>query len=273
VDRYGHYYVQLGALVEKYKLVDDAPVPLGSLTLPNSISAWALDDATDTIVCLAGGNTRLIRFGVGLNPIGNTPVPTGVTLPGDGSVAIDPLGRMWAASSDSTAIFRMDFDPVNGRASVGDTASNGAFRNIRGFSFTPTGRMIVCGGDRAVPFELDRNGRWVEDTDSPWVRDFRSIPLTKMTDFSRPRHNQNARNNTPGWNDVDPIDEPILPGARVCAADFNLDGFLDFFDYADYVACYEGDGCPRGRTADYNLDNFTDFFDYTEFVAAFERGC
>jgi hypothetical protein len=58
-----------------------------------------------------------------------------------------------------------------------------------------------------------------------------------------------------------------------CPADFNGDGFLDFFDYDDFVSCYEGNGCPAGKTADYNGDAFVDFFDYDAFVTAFELGC
>jgi hypothetical protein len=62
-----------------------------------------------------------------------------------------------------------------------------------------------------------------------------------------------------------------VPGG--CPADFNGDQFIDFFDYADYVACFEGAGCPDGTTADFNGDAFVDFFDYAEFVTAFETGC
>lgn len=58
-----------------------------------------------------------------------------------------------------------------------------------------------------------------------------------------------------------------------CDADFNGDGFLDFFDYDDYVGCFEIAECPAGRTADFNGDGFADFFDYDAFVAAFENGC
>lgn len=56
-------------------------------------------------------------------------------------------------------------------------------------------------------------------------------------------------------------------------ADYNGDGFLDFFDYDDYVSCFQGVACPCGRTADFNGDDFIDFFDYDDFVAAFETGC
>jgi hypothetical protein len=58
-----------------------------------------------------------------------------------------------------------------------------------------------------------------------------------------------------------------------CPADFNGDGFTDFFDYADYVGCFETGICPPGKSADFNGDGFADFFDYGDFVAAFESGC
>jgi hypothetical protein len=58
-----------------------------------------------------------------------------------------------------------------------------------------------------------------------------------------------------------------------CTADFNADGFLDFFDYLDYVVCYESGTCLPGTTADFNGDEFVDFFDYLDFVTAFETGC
>jgi hypothetical protein len=60
---------------------------------------------------------------------------------------------------------------------------------------------------------------------------------------------------------------------RACAIDFNCDGFVDFFDYDEYVACYEGGACPATPDADFNGDGFVDFFDYDAFVEAYERGC
>lgn len=58
-----------------------------------------------------------------------------------------------------------------------------------------------------------------------------------------------------------------------CPADFNGDGFLDFFDYNDYVTCFESGTCPAGRDADFNDDSFVDFFDYSDYVTGFEAGC
>ncbi len=54
-----------------------------------------------------------------------------------------------------------------------------------------------------------------------------------------------------------------------CPADFTCDGFLDFFDFADFVAAFE----EGQEGADFNLDGFADFFDFADFVGAFEAGC
>ncbi len=58
-----------------------------------------------------------------------------------------------------------------------------------------------------------------------------------------------------------------------CAADFNADGSVDFFDYDAFVQCFEGAGCPPGASADFDADGSVDFFDYDAFVVAFESGC
>jgi aminopeptidase N len=57
--------------------------------------------------------------------------------------------------------------------------------------------------------------------------------------------------------------------ATACPADFNNDGFLDFFDYDAFVNAYEA-GDPA---SDINQDGFLDFFDYDDFVALYEAGC
>ncbi|QOI99967.1 MAG: hypothetical protein HRU70_05495 [Phycisphaeraceae bacterium] len=58
-----------------------------------------------------------------------------------------------------------------------------------------------------------------------------------------------------------------------CPADFNEDGFLDFFDVQSFVDCYEGTGCPPDTSADFNDDLFVDFFDFESFSEAFDLGC
>ena len=60
---------------------------------------------------------------------------------------------------------------------------------------------------------------------------------------------------------------------NTCAADFNADGFVDFFDFLDFVDCFEGGSCPPNASPDIDHDGFVDFFDYIAFVDAFETGC
>lgn len=169
-------------------------------------------------------------------------------------------------------MFEIAFD-ANGRTSLISTASNGSLRNIKGLAFNRLGHMLAACDGSVRPFIIDpRSGRWIIDGQSPWSV-FREMPMGRMTDLARSRHNESPRNSGPGWRDIDPSDEPFDPGVPQCGPDFNLDGFVDFFDYADFVHCYEGTACPRGRDADYNLDNFVDFFDYIAYVDDFEHGC
>lgn len=55
----------------------------------------------------------------------------------------------------------------------------------------------------------------------------------------------------------------------MCAADFNCDANVDFFDYLDFVAAFS----MLEENADFNGDSVVDFFDYLDFVDAFSVGC
>lgn len=57
-----------------------------------------------------------------------------------------------------------------------------------------------------------------------------------------------------------------------CLADYTADGLLDFDDYGVFVACFAGD-CPNYRSADLNFDGFVDAFDYLDFIEVYTRGC
>ena len=54
-----------------------------------------------------------------------------------------------------------------------------------------------------------------------------------------------------------------------CPADFNSDGFVDFYDFTDYVTAFES-GAAGG---DFNGDGFVDIYDFSDFVTAFESSC
>ena len=55
----------------------------------------------------------------------------------------------------------------------------------------------------------------------------------------------------------------------ICAADFNHDGIIDFFDYLDFVDAFSA----NDPSSDYNGDEVIDFFDYLDFVDVFSTGC
>ncbi len=61
----------------------------------------------------------------------------------------------------------------------------------------------------------------------------------------------------------------LTPQSPPCAADFNADGVLDFFDYLDFVSVFSS-GLVA---ADFNHDSIIDLFDYLDFVEAFAGGC
>ncbi|MEK6701194.1 MAG: hypothetical protein AABZ53_02950 [Planctomycetota bacterium] len=65
----------------------------------------------------------------------------------------------------------------------------------------------------------------------------------------------------------------VVVEAMGCPADFDGDTTVDFFDYDAFVACFEGQSCPPGKTADFDGDGSADFFDYDAFVVAFETPC
>jgi hypothetical protein len=58
-------------------------------------------------------------------------------------------------------------------------------------------------------------------------------------------------------------------GTIPCAADFNHDGGVDFFDYLNFVDAFTS----SATAADFNGDGTIDFFDYLDFVDAFSIGC
>ncbi|MEK6701631.1 MAG: hypothetical protein AABZ53_05165 [Planctomycetota bacterium] len=272
VDRFGHLYVQLGSEVKKYKLVDDTPLLLASYLLPSSPGAWAYDDKTDTLVMLTSGLTRVSRLSRSLTFVGDTPLPAGMTMSGEGAAALHPItGRLWVTSSGSPAAYEIGFDAA-GRTNIVSLATHAQFHAPRGLQFNGLGHMFAACDGSVRSFAIDANGRWAPVVGGAW-NELPDRSMGRLMDMSRSRHNAQAIHSGPAWLDIDPIDEPIPDGIIDCTGDFNLDGAVDFFDYDDYVRCFEGRTCPRGRDADIDRDGSVDFFDYDTFVLGFEQGC
>ena len=136
--------------------------------------------------------------------------------------------------------------------------------SVSGFQVSE--RINLCAEDRFYGY-IDLGGidaiEMTAATDRDWAMDHLQYGRACGVDF-----------NLDGFVDFFDYDDFVTAfEAGNPRADFNADGFLDFFDYSDFVACFEGSGCPDPLAADFNGDGFVDFFDYGDFVEAFEVGC
>jgi Zn-dependent metalloprotease len=134
----------------------------------------------------------------------------------------------------------------------------------------------ATGNNGATWTQLELVGPSGPEVRGGWVQ--RSIPLPPALQTSQFRIRFTARDLGGGSVVEAAVDAVSLSVTDCspppsCAADFNDDGFVDFFDYDTYVECYETGVCPSGKTADFNGDGFIDFFDYDQFVTDFESGC
>jgi hypothetical protein len=131
----------------------------------------------------------------------------------------------------------------------------------------------MSGDDGATWAPLETVGPTGAETHGGWITKQFNVPANVATDRFRVRFT--ARDASPDSTveaGLDAVRLISIACGSTCRADFNADGFLDFFDYTDFVSCFEGT-CPPGSTADFNADGFADFFDYSDFVVAFEAGC
>jgi hypothetical protein len=133
---------------------------------------------------------------------------------------------------------------------------------------TNTMPVLISADDGATWTELES----VSENANAWVqRRFRIADFVTPTDRMRLRFVARDLTGAIVEAGVDDVRCESV-GCPADPADFNGDGFVDFFDYDDFVRCFESGVCPPGRTADFNGDGFADFFDYDDFVRAFEGG-
>ncbi len=197
--------------------------------------------------CIFWGNDSVVDSGVGDHyTIGNTAatyscVQTGSAsaAPGTGNIAAHPAFTDIDGANNIPGDFDDDLTLANNSPCI-DAGSN----NAQFIDWTDLDRDGVT--FEWLPLDLARNNRRF---DVAFVADSGQgvAPIVDMGAYESQ--------------------------AVTCPADFNGDGFVDFFDFDDFVACFEGGACPPGKSADFNNDGFADFFDYDDFVLAFENGC
>lgn len=163
--------------------------------------------------------------------------------------------RQAVGSSDTPAGPRACLFTLDAAGNVVSRTNLGAINGwSHAYAINSAGAVVGASASKAV---LWRNGAPVDlNTLIPPAMGWRLEVASAIDDSDR----------IAGWGYLNGRPAAFL---LVCAADFNADGFVDFFDLDSFIEAFES-GDPR---SDFNLDGFTDFFDFDAFVAAFEAGC
>lgn len=147
---------------------------------------------------------------------------------------------------------------------------NGTFQGTGSFAANPL--FVDPDGTDNIAGTIDDDLRL--QAGSPAIDRGNNAAISTARDLAiLPRFRQDPQSPDLGLGTAPIVDLGAYEYQPPCPADFNSDGFLDGFDYDAFVACFEGDACPTGKTSDFNGDSFPDGFDYDDFVAAFESGC
>lgn len=273
--------------ISRFTLSPDGQVatPTQNFTAPGMIGVHELAyDATRDHLFAACVNNGVYRFR--FDASGN-PVLVGSFAPGRlaRGLVVHPNGGFLYMTSASGTIYTFQLTGESTVTELPATNIPGA-SNLHCFCVSPDARHLYAsdiGSNKVFRLRLGALGEFTLDQTitSPSPIDLAFSPdYTEMFVGSHfqggiTRYRAGADLN---WTQSGTIATPSMGGfgtfvAPGCVADFNFDGAVDFFDYDDYVRCFEGQACPPGRDPDINGDITVDFFDYDYFVQLFEAGC
>ena len=218
----------------------------------------------------------------GCRPFEPSPMPLGVNIPaGTGcQIAASPIdGSILILADGSRTLTRCSRGGAGGWV-VSETISlpelPGPGEDPKNLQLDIKGRILYTHGGVVRVLERGAAGGWVPKNDSPWS----GMIAGDFFELNTLRSSIVPWRGTTSDRNIDPATEPSGETRVDCTADFNNDGFVDGFDYDDFVRCFEGaDGLscvginPAISMADVDGDGFVDGFDYDLFVAAFEAGC
>ena len=256
-----------------------------NFTAPGMIGVHELAyDATRDQLFATSVNNGVFRFGfdAGGQPVFVNSFAAGRRARG---IVVHPNGEFLYLTQASGTIYTFRLDANNGVTELAPMTVPGA-SNLHFFCVSPDARHVYLGDINASAvfrFRLASEGGLTLDQTIPSSA---AIDLAFSPDYREMyvgNHFQGGINrfttiDQSSWTPAGQIVTPSMGGfgtytAPGCVADFNFDGFIDFFDYDAFVACFEGLACPPGRDPDFNGDGFVDFVDYDEFVEVFELGC
>lgn len=295
----GYFYVQRSGFIERFNPLDLGEPPTAIATREHVLLARTTTNvgthghpreymliAIGRASGVGAGGLSILSAPVdddGCRPFVPEPMPLGVNIPAGGGCQIA------ASPIDGSIVILPDGSRTASRCSRGGAGGwvvsetivlpepPGPAEDPKNLQLDIKGRILYTHGGVVRVLERDATGgRWVPKTDSPWS----GMVAGDFFELDQLRSSIIPWRGTASDRNIDPTDEPRGETRVDCTADFNKDGFVDGFDYDDFVRCFEGtDGLscgginPASMAADIDDDGFVDGFDYDEFVRAFEIGC
>ncbi|MCB1246270.1 MAG: hypothetical protein KDB69_03275 [Acidimicrobiia bacterium] len=243
----GSLVVSNGGLLTtaQLKIADDATgsVLVSGGSIVDTVGTTVGNRATGSLTLANGGTVQSPLVSVapigtlgGSGTIQGNVLSNGTTAPGStlGALQItgtytQPLGTVNIQIGGTTAGVNHDQIVVGGTATLGGTLN---VTLVNGFNPTDGEFVIVQGGTVTGTFAVE------------------NLPLGFSIAYEAGR-------------------VVVSIGDSSCIADFNNDGFVDFFDVVAFLAVFN-DGTPE---ADLNNDGVIDFFDVVAFLNEFTIGC
>ena len=255
-----YYFSAKSSGGQTYYLPSAAPAEFYSTTFTTVVPGNSYNcESTAGFVAVANGATsgawqnRVPVLGAGGQPVADY----------DGS------GKAWV--TDNRSGFDVDGGPVQLTAPAQDLSAGYAATLSFAAWFT-----CDTGEDRLlVEVSSDNGTTWTQAASlaplAGWkVQTIELAPRIALTNQVKVRFStSDIGDNSTTEAGIDAIKFTVQTCAPGCIADFNLDGFVDFSDFDDFVTLFEA-GSPA---ADSNNDGFIDFTDFDAFVGAFEAGC
>jgi hypothetical protein len=281
ISRFGHLFLYADGSVKKYDLNHGSFPLMSTVSTPAPLVDMEYDDRLDELVAITT-TRRMLRYDQDvMAPVANEPLPTGVTMVGDGSVYPDPTmaGRWYICSSGSPTMYRVVPDsPTVNRLHVDSVITMPPDVEPRSLVMTDSGHLVFSDRGQVADWkfvEFSTHAAWVPDDTSAIA----GLPVGRTLVVNRSRNNMVAGvHDQPKWQDDSYEDEGVAEIAD-CRPDLNMDGvvdILDFLAFFDSFGVCQGEDGPCGVAsvnADYNNDAIVDILDMLDFLDDFGNGC
>ncbi len=281
MSRFGHLFLYADGSVRKFDSNLGAFPQIGSIDPLAPIADMEYDDHLDELVAITTTG-RFLRYDNGLLlPAKNEPLPTGVSIIGDGSVFPDPTApqRWYIASSGSPTMHRLvPATPGVDRLRIDASINFPPGTEPRQLNMTDSGHLVFIDRGEIADWKLvigAAGNIWEPDGTSA----VGGLPAQRALVVPRSRTNYEARKfGTVNWQD-DTYEEEGAPVAFDCNPDLNGDGDVDILDFLLFMDSFsecQGDAAPCGLygvNADYLPDGLVDILDFLQFIDDFSYGC